>query len=47
MARYKKFSYEHARFIPIHFHKQILPGTLHKTEIRLFLQTCYMDRMAK
>ncbi|MBU4286618.1 MAG: hypothetical protein L6406_20000, partial [Desulfobacterales bacterium] len=31
MARYKKFSYEQARFIPIHFDKQILPGTFEYT----------------
>ena len=31
MAIYKKFSYEQARFIPIHFHKQILPGTFEYT----------------
>jgi transposase len=27
MAKYKKYSYDQARFIPIHFDKQILPGT--------------------
>ncbi|MCK5316543.1 MAG: transposase, partial [Anaerolineales bacterium] len=26
-AKYKKYSYDQARFIPIHFDKQILPGT--------------------
>ncbi len=27
MAKYKKYSYDQARFIPIHFDKQIIPGT--------------------
>jgi len=27
MARYKKFDYSQGKFIPIHFDKQILPGT--------------------
>jgi transposase len=31
MAKYKKYSYEQARFIPIHFDKQILPGTFEYT----------------
>ena len=31
MAKYKKYSYNQARFIPIHFDKQILPGTFEYT----------------
>ncbi|MFC1814291.1 transposase [Thermodesulfobacteriota bacterium] len=31
MAKYKKYSYDQARFIPIHFDKQILPGTFEYT----------------
>ena len=31
MARYKKYSYEQARFIPIHFDKQVIPGTFEYT----------------
>jgi hypothetical protein len=31
MAKYKKYSYRQARFIPIHFDKQILPGTFEYT----------------
>ena len=31
MAKYKKYSYSQARFIPIHFDKQILPGTFEYT----------------
>ena len=31
MAKYKKYFYEQARFIPIHFDKQILPGTFEYT----------------
>ena len=31
MAKYKKYSYDQARFIPIHFHQQILPGTFEYT----------------
>ena len=31
MAKYKKYSYEQARFIPIHFDKQIIPGTFEYT----------------
>ena len=31
MAKYKKYSYEQARFIPIHFDKQILPDTFEYT----------------
>ena len=31
MAKYKKYRYEQARFIPIHFDKQILPGTFEYT----------------
>ncbi len=27
MARYKPYSYGQGKFIPIHFEKQILPGT--------------------
>ena len=27
MARYKDYSYEQGKFIPISFDKQILPGT--------------------
>ena len=27
MARYKPYSYEQGKFIPIYFEKQILPGT--------------------
>jgi transposase len=29
MARYKEYDYSQGKFIPIHFDKQILPGTLH------------------
>ncbi len=35
MAKYKKYSYSQARFIPIHFDKQILPGTFEYTLNRL------------
>jgi hypothetical protein len=31
MARYKPYSYAHGKFIPIHFAKQILPGTFEYT----------------
>ncbi len=31
MAKYKKYSNDQARFIPIHFDKQILPGTFEYT----------------
>jgi len=31
MAKYKKYSYDQARFIPIHFDKQIIPGTFEYT----------------
>jgi transposase len=31
MARYKDYSYEQGKFIPIHFDKQILPGTFEYT----------------
>jgi len=31
MARYKEYSYEQGKFIPIHFDKQILPGTFEFT----------------
>jgi len=31
MARYKKYSYEQARFIPVHFDKQVIPGTFEYT----------------
>ncbi len=31
MARYKKYSYAQARFIPVHFDKQIIPGTFEYT----------------
>ncbi len=31
MAKYKKYSYEQARFIPVHFDKQIIPGTFEYT----------------
>jgi len=31
MAKYKKYSFDQARFIPIHFDKQILPGTFEYT----------------
>jgi hypothetical protein len=27
MARYKEYDYSQGKFIPIHFDKQILPGT--------------------
>jgi len=27
MARYKEFDYSHGKFTPIHFDRQILPGT--------------------
>jgi hypothetical protein len=27
MARYKKFNYSQGKFIPVHFDRQILPGT--------------------
>jgi len=27
MARYKEYSYEQGKFIPVHFDRQILPGT--------------------
>jgi hypothetical protein len=27
MARYKEFDYSQGKFIPIHFDRQILPGT--------------------
>ena len=28
MARYKEYDYSQGKFIPIHFDKQILPGTI-------------------
>ena len=31
MAKYKKYSYRQARFVPIHFDKQIIPGTFEYT----------------
>jgi hypothetical protein len=31
MARYKEYSYSQGKFIPIHFGKQILPGTFEYT----------------
>lgn len=31
MAKFKKYSYDQARFIPVHFDKQILPGTFEYT----------------
>ena len=31
MAKYKKYSYSQARFIPVHFDKQIFPGTFEYT----------------
>jgi transposase len=31
MARYKDYSYEQGKFIPIHFDKQIQPGTFEYT----------------
>ena len=31
MAKYKKYSYEQARFIAVHFDKQIIPGTFEYT----------------
>jgi hypothetical protein len=31
MARYKPYSYAQGKFIPIHFDKQILPGTFEYT----------------
>jgi transposase len=31
MAKYKKYSYSQARFVPIHFDKQIIPGTFEYT----------------
>ena len=31
MAKYKKYSYSQARFIPVHFDKQIIPGTFEYT----------------
>lgn len=31
MAKYKKYSYDQVRFIPIHFDRQILPGTFEYT----------------
>ena len=31
MARYKEYDYTQGKFIPIHFDKQILPGTFEYT----------------
>jgi hypothetical protein len=31
MARYKEYDYSQGKFIPIHFDKQILPGTFEYT----------------
>jgi transposase len=31
MAKYKKYSYRQSRFIPVHFDKQIIPGTFEYT----------------
>jgi hypothetical protein len=31
MARYKEYDYSQGKFIPIHFEKQILPGTFEYT----------------
>ena len=31
MARYKEYDYTQGKFIPIHFNKQILPGTFEHT----------------
>ncbi len=31
MARYKEFDYSQGKFIPIHFDRQILPGTFEYT----------------
>lgn len=32
MARYKEYDYSQGKFIPIHFDKQILPGTSNSVE---------------
>ncbi len=31
MARYKEYDYSQGKFIPIHFEKQIIPGTFEHT----------------
>ena len=31
MARYKEYDYSQGKFIPVHFDKQILPGTFEHT----------------
>ena len=51
MARYKEYDYSQGKFIPIHFDRQILPGTfeyslhylidneINKNEVRSILLT--------
>jgi len=34
MARYKDYDYSQGKFIPIHFDKQILPGTFDRQVAR-------------
>ena len=31
MARYKEYDYSQGKFIPVHFDKQIIPGTFEHT----------------
>jgi hypothetical protein len=43
MAKYKKYSYEQARFNPIHFDKQILPDTFECTLSYLIDNEIYLS----
>jgi hypothetical protein len=40
MVRYKDYSYSQGKFIPIHFSKQILPGTFEYTLNYLSVENC-------
>ena len=42
MARYKEYDYSQGKFIPIHFDKQMLPGTFEDT-----LQYCAVHNLFK
>jgi hypothetical protein len=54
MARYKDYDYSQGKFIPIHFDRQVLPGTyeysLHyliDNEIDIKAEPIYLSREAK
>jgi hypothetical protein len=45
VAKYKEFDYSQGKFIPIHFDKQILPGTFEQQLVGSGLAMMHLKRL--